>query len=93
MRAMERNGTSSVFVTDHERHLKGIVTIDDVVELQKKGERDLGPVIIGDVYTTSPGTPISARMNPSAVKYTTYLTTSSVSEWIIRVRDEPIVGV
>ena len=59
LRAMERNGTSSVFVTDHERHLKGIVTLDDAIELQKKGEKDVGPVIINDVYTTSPSTPIS----------------------------------
>ena len=59
MRAMERHGTSSVFVTDTERRLKGIVTIDAAVELQKKGEKDLGPAIIDDVYTTSPSTPIS----------------------------------
>jgi glycine betaine/proline transport system ATP-binding protein len=59
MRVMERHGTSSVFVTDNERRLKGIVTIDDAVELQRKGERDLGAVIIDDVYTTSPTTPIS----------------------------------
>lgn len=59
LRAMERNGTSSVFVTDHERHLKGIVTLDDAIALQKKGEKDVGPVIINDVYTTSPATPIS----------------------------------
>jgi len=59
MRVMERHGTSSVFVTDAERHLKGIVTIDAAVDLQKRGEQDLGPVIIDDVYTTSPTTPIS----------------------------------
>ena len=59
MRAMERAGTSSVFVTDSDRRLKGIVTIDDAVDLQKKGQKDLGPVIIDDVYTTSPSTPIS----------------------------------
>ena len=59
MRVMERHGSSSVFVTDAERRLKGIVTIDDAVALQKKGSKDLGPVIIDDVYTTSPSTPIS----------------------------------
>ncbi|MFW6312468.1 MAG: quaternary amine ABC transporter ATP-binding protein [Spirochaetota bacterium] len=59
MRVMERHGTSSVFVTDSERHLKGIVTIDAAVDLQKRGEQDLGSAIIDDVYTTSPGTPIS----------------------------------
>ncbi|MFW5683870.1 MAG: quaternary amine ABC transporter ATP-binding protein [Spirochaetota bacterium] len=59
MRTMERSGTSSVFVTDTDRRLKGIVTIDDAVKLQEKGEKDLAPIIIDDVYTTSPSTPIS----------------------------------
>ncbi len=59
LRAMERHGTSSVFVTDSERRLKGIVTVDAAIDLQKKGEKDLAPAIIDDVYTTSPTTPIS----------------------------------
>lgn len=59
IRTMERHGTSSVFVTDNERKLKGVVTIDDAVELQKKGEKDLASVIKDSVYTTSPDTPIS----------------------------------
>lgn len=67
MRVMERNGTSSVFVTDQERRLKGIVTIDDAIDLQKKGDKDLGPVIIDDVYTTLPSTPISELL-PTAIK-------------------------
>jgi glycine betaine/proline transport system ATP-binding protein len=63
LRTMERHGTSSVFVTDSERQLKGIVTIDDAIKLQKKGEKDLGPVIVSDVYTTSPSTPISELLS------------------------------
>ncbi|MFW5783284.1 MAG: quaternary amine ABC transporter ATP-binding protein [Spirochaetota bacterium] len=59
IRVMERNSTSSVFVVDSDRHLKGIVTIDGAVELQKKGVADLSSAIIDDVYTTSPSTPIS----------------------------------
>lgn len=59
MRVMERHGTSTVFVTDTDRTLKGVVTIDAVAELQKKGEQDLETIIISDVYTTSPSTPIS----------------------------------
>jgi glycine betaine/proline transport system ATP-binding protein len=59
IRAMEKNGSSSVFITDSERVLKGIVTIDDVVKLKKQGEKDLGVAIISDVYTTLPSTPIS----------------------------------
>jgi glycine betaine/proline transport system ATP-binding protein len=63
LRTMERHGTSPVFVTDSERHLKGIVTIDDAINLQKKGEKDLGPVIVSDVYTTLPSTPISELLS------------------------------
>ncbi|MFP4375412.1 MAG: glycine betaine/L-proline ABC transporter ATP-binding protein [Spirochaetales bacterium] len=59
LRAMERSGTSSVFVTDLDRRLKGIVTVDSAAELQKKGEKDIAKAIIDDVYTTSPSTPIS----------------------------------
>ena len=59
IRVMERNSTSSVFVVDSDRHLKGIVTIDGAVELQKKGVSDLSSAIIDDVYTTAPSTPIS----------------------------------
>lgn len=59
MRVMERHGTSSAFVTDADRRLMGIVTIDDVVRLQKEGEHDLASVISDDVYTTSSTTSIS----------------------------------
>ncbi len=59
LRVMERHATSSVFVTDSERRLMGVVTVDSAIELEKKGETDLAPVIIDDVYTTSPSTPIS----------------------------------
>jgi glycine betaine/proline transport system ATP-binding protein len=70
LRTMERHGTSSVFVTDSERHLKGIVTIDDAINLQKKGEKDLGPVIVSDVYTTLPSTPISELLSTAiATRY------------------------
>ena len=67
LRAMERRGISSVFVTDNERRLKGIVTIDDAIELRKKGEKDLGSVIMDDVYTTDPSTPISELLT-TAIK-------------------------
>lgn len=59
MRAMEKHGISSVFVTDADRRLKGIVTIDDALELQKKKEKDIASIIIDDLYTTSTDTPIS----------------------------------
>ncbi len=59
MRVMEQKSISSVFVTDNQRKLKGIVTIDDALALQKKGSHDITPIIQNNVYTTSPATPIS----------------------------------
>jgi glycine betaine/proline transport system ATP-binding protein len=59
LRSMEKHGISSIFVTDSDRHLKGIVTIDDAVDLKKKGVNDISSIIIDDVYTTDPSTPIS----------------------------------
>ena len=56
---MEKQNTSSVFVVDNARLLKGIVTIDDAIALQRKGERDISSIIIDDVYTSAPTTSIS----------------------------------
>ncbi len=70
MRVMEKSGISSVFVTDHERQLKGIVTIDDVSKLRKEGKKDIGSVIKDDVYTTTMTTPISDLLSTAiATKY------------------------
>jgi glycine betaine/proline transport system ATP-binding protein len=59
LRVMEKENTSSVFVLDNERRLKGIVTIDDAVGLQKQGKSDITPIIRDEVYTTSEDTAIS----------------------------------
>jgi glycine betaine/proline transport system ATP-binding protein len=58
-RTMERNRISSCFVVDSERHLRGIVRIDDTVKLQKQGKKDLHPILKEDVYTTYQSTAIS----------------------------------
>jgi len=57
-RKMEKVGVSTIFVTDGDRRFKGIVRIDDAVGLQKKGEKDLAPIIIDDVERTHPDTPV-----------------------------------
>lgn len=67
MRVMEQKSISSVFVTDSDRRLKGIVTIDDVLELHRKGEKDISSIIIDDVFTTNDNTPISDLL-PTAMK-------------------------
>ncbi|OFI06066.1 glycine betaine/carnitine transport ATP-binding protein GbuA [Clostridium acetireducens DSM 10703] len=59
MRLMKREGIASIYVIDKDRKLKGIVKIEDVVDLIKKGIHYLDNIIIKDVPTTSPDTPIS----------------------------------
>jgi glycine betaine/proline transport system ATP-binding protein len=62
-RKMEKVGVSTIYVTDGERRLQGIAKIDDVVELQKDDQRSLEPVLIKDVETTHPDTPIKLLLN------------------------------
>jgi len=58
LRVMEKNGMSSLFVTDRLGHLIGYVTADDALEIAEKGERQLESIIKKDVPTTSPETPL-----------------------------------
>ncbi len=58
-RLMEKKRTDLVYVTDTDRKLMGIVTIDDAARLARKHQRDLTPVISDRVYTTSPDTALS----------------------------------
>ena len=67
IRAMEKHDISSVFVTDADRHLKGLVTIDEALELRKRKEKDISSIIVDDVYTTTPSTPI-ADLLTTAIK-------------------------
>ncbi|WP_097026764.1 quaternary amine ABC transporter ATP-binding protein [Clostridium peptidivorans] len=53
-RAMEEQGISSIYVTDKDRTLQGIVKIDDAIESYKKGEKDISNIIIKEVAITSP---------------------------------------
>ncbi len=64
IRMMERNDYSSVFVTDHNRILKGLVTIDDAVKLRESNQRstekrDLSAILKDDVYTALATTSIA----------------------------------
>jgi len=62
IRVMEQQGLSSLFVIDSERRLKGLVRIDDAVNLQKEKKKDLEPILIDDIYTTYADTAISDLM-------------------------------
>ena len=58
-RLMEKNRISSCFVVDSDRHLRGIVRIDDTVKLQRQGAHDLSEILKDNVYTTYKTTAIS----------------------------------
>ena len=58
-RIMEKNRLNAIFVTDSDRKLMGLVTIDDAAKAAKKGQKDLSPIIQDNIYTTYPDTAIS----------------------------------
>jgi len=60
---MEKEGKSFAFLVDSDRILKGIIHIEDVVEMKKKGEKDLTTIARQDFYTSSPDTPISELLS------------------------------
>lgn len=54
VRKMRKASISSIFVVDKEQHLKGIITIDDAIALQKTDNHDLEQIINKDIETVSP---------------------------------------
>ena len=59
LRNMETHGTSTLFVVDSDRLLKGIVHVDDMARLEKKNERSIESKLVENVYLTSPDTSIA----------------------------------
>ncbi|SFQ25661.1 quaternary amine ABC transporter ATP-binding protein [Salibacterium halotolerans] len=57
VRKMEDEGVSSIFVVDRERHLQGLLTIDDAIDAYKKGV-EMKTVLVSNFHTTTPDTPI-----------------------------------
>lgn len=53
VKMMRQNGLSSIFVTDRNRYLRGIVTIDDAIEGIKQ-KKTLEEVLLNDVLTVTP---------------------------------------
>lgn len=58
-RLMKDEGISSIYVTDKCRKLKGIVRIDDTIELVEQGVSNIESILITEVPTTLPDTSIS----------------------------------
>ena len=59
LRLMEKNNIDFIFVTDYNRQLQGLITVDEVAELVKKHVKDIHSIIKKDIYTTSKDTAIS----------------------------------
>lgn len=55
---MEQTGVSTIYVVDQDRKFKGLAWIDDVVELNNKGEKDIRSILKTDLKTTTPDQPI-----------------------------------
>ncbi len=70
IRRMEQDGHSTIYVIDKDRHLKGIVTIDDAIKLRKQNNKDFESVLIDDMYTTTPHTAIGSLLTTAvSTKY------------------------
>ncbi|MFO7800167.1 glycine betaine/L-proline ABC transporter ATP-binding protein [Rhodohalobacter sp.] len=65
IRKMEKTGVSTTYVVDEKRHLKGIVTIDDAVELKDKEGKNLSDIINTEIEVAGPDTPINALLTKS----------------------------
>ncbi|WP_039657334.1 quaternary amine ABC transporter ATP-binding protein [Clostridium tyrobutyricum] len=59
VRLMRDEGISSIYVTDKNRKLKGIIKIEDAIELGNHGIPNVESILITEIPTTSPETPIS----------------------------------
>ncbi|MFP8489056.1 quaternary amine ABC transporter ATP-binding protein [Gracilimonas sp. Q87] len=65
IRNMEKVGVSTTYVVNENRHLKGIVTIDDAIELKDRDSKDLQEILIKDIEVAGPDTPINALLSKS----------------------------
>jgi glycine betaine/proline transport system ATP-binding protein len=59
VRIMEEHGISTLYVIDEERRLVGLITVDDAVDMLKKGEKSIDSIVQKDVYTTNMDTTVS----------------------------------
>ncbi|WP_026895294.1 glycine betaine/L-proline ABC transporter ATP-binding protein ProV [Clostridiisalibacter paucivorans] len=58
VREMKQAEISSIYVTDKDKVLRGVILIEDALKLVKEGKRSLEERIITDIPTVSPDTPI-----------------------------------
>ncbi|KYH29548.1 quaternary amine ABC transporter ATP-binding protein [Clostridium colicanis] len=66
VRIMKDEGIASIYVTDKERKLKGIINIEDAIELSKQGISSVDKALINDFPTTLPDVPIAELLSVAA---------------------------
>ncbi|MAO64245.1 MAG: ABC transporter ATP-binding protein [Balneola sp.] len=67
IRKMEKVGVSTTYVVDENRRLRGVVTIDDAIKLKEDGKKDLEEILMTDIESASPQTPIN-QLLPKAIE-------------------------
>lgn len=59
LRTMQKNGISSVFAVDRERHLVGLILAEDALKAIEKKQDDLEEILQRDTPTVLPDTPLN----------------------------------
>lgn len=59
VRAMEKQGVSSIFAVDADRRLQGLLTVDDAVKLERAKKQDVSEALQTDLFVAGPNTPIA----------------------------------
>jgi glycine betaine/proline transport system ATP-binding protein len=62
VRKMKQEGVSTVYAVDEDGRLRGVVRIDDAVELRARGEGGLSSVLVEDVPTAHEDTPVAVLL-------------------------------
>jgi len=62
VRKMKQEGVSTVYAVDENGRLRGVVRIDDAVELRARGEGGLSSVLVEDVPTAHEDTPVAVLL-------------------------------
>jgi glycine betaine/proline transport system ATP-binding protein len=59
VRAMEKQGVSSIFAVNTDRQLQGLLTVDDAVKLERAKKQDVSEALQTNLFVADPDTPIA----------------------------------
>lgn len=66
LKQMGDQGLSSVFVTDREGRMQGLLTVDDAVPAAQSGVKEISSLLIRDIPTTHPDTVLEELLTVAA---------------------------